>query len=249
MFGQRRISSPPGAGQGAHGFGHRICMAVLCVGVLVGTACSSEGSASSSTRPRPTDVPGIHDHSSEDSALAPETVLPEDIAALGDGPQPGEQFDVFLGVNVCGRFLEMPSVSGPSGVDVDAAGVVSIAPQPGGPAGHDITVADITDALDISLTTAELGFGPSWDPATATIGTDDTPLAGLDLVTGGSCGTERAEVQLWYYTAEAADSGDRVRMLVTDPQDAPIVSDGAALTIAFAPESSLPTLPPSALNT
>ena len=73
-----------------------LALGLHSLGVLVGTACSSEGSASSSTRPRPTDVPGIHDHSSEDSALAPETVLPEDIAALGDGPQPGEQFDVFI---------------------------------------------------------------------------------------------------------------------------------------------------------
>ena len=60
-------------------------------------------------------------------------------------------------------------------------------------------------------------------------------------------GMEQAEVQLWYYTPLAVASGEQVRMVVTDPQDTPLLEGGSAVTLAFAPVSSLPTLPPAAL--
>ncbi len=63
----------------------------------------------------------------------------------------------------------------------------------------------------------------------------------------GRDGAEPGEVQLWYYTPAAVDSGTDVRLVVTDPEDVPIIGADSAITIAFAPVSSLPTLPPAAL--
>jgi len=73
------------------------------------------------------------------------------------------------------------------------------------------------------------------------------PVAGATFVTGQKCGTVPAEVQLWVYTRDAANTGNAVRQVVTNPQDVPVVEDGMAFVIAFSPASSLPTLPPSAL--
>lgn len=221
----------------------------LVVAALAG-GCSGgeEDAAFESDRTRPTDV-SEHDHSNEDSALAPDTVMAADIAELGKGAAVGEELSVWIGVNVCGRFLEIPAREGSGGLSLDATGGLTVAPQAGDESGHDITVADVMEMLDIQLATSTMSFGERWAPTEVALSpaAEPSPLAGRSFATGDDCGTEQGEVQLWYYTAESVDSGEDVRMVVTDPEDVPLVGDGAAVTVAFAPTSSLPTLPPAVL--
>ena len=201
-----------------------------------------------SDRTRPTDA-SEHSHDGEDSALAPRTVQPADIAELGDGVAPGGELSMWIGVNMCGRFLDIPPAGPVGGLSTDAAGRLAVAPSAGDDAGHDVTVADVMELLDLQLGTAELAFGEQWAPKEVALapGAEPTALAGTSFATGDGCGEEQGEVQLWYYTPEAVDTGEDVRMVVTDPEDVPLVGDGAALTVAFAPTSSLPTLPPAAM--
>lgn len=214
--------------------------------VLVAGSCSSSDEAFESERPRPTDVES-HDHSSENSALAPETVLAGDIAELGAGVATGEQATVWLGVNVCGRFVEIPSGGPVGGLGVDAGGLLEISPGVGDPSGHEVTAGAVMDLIDLQLGTGEMSFGPGWGAQEVVLDERTVALADTTFATGDSCGTEQGEVQLWYYTPAAVNSGEELRLVVTDPQDVPVLESGTALTVAFAPSSSLPTLPPAAL--
>lgn len=241
---------------------------VACL-VLVTTAlaaCSSGGDSAAgegdsaafeSERTRPTDQ-AEHDHSGEASALAPETVLPERIAELGPGVPAGGSEDLWMGLNICGRFVELPagigSAAGGAASDfmsIDETGLLTISPGPGDPNGHDVTVAAVAEMLDVDLSTGRLELGPSWEGQVLGEGDSALPLGGASFVTGDQCAlgpdVEQAEVQLWYYTPLAVASGEQVRMVVTDPQDTPLLEGGSAVTLAFAPVSSLPTLPPAAL--
>lgn len=224
-------------------FGSAVLAATL---LLVGACSGGDSLATDDTRSRPTDT-GLHDHSGAASALAPEAVQAEDIATLGDGVAEGEAMDFWLGLNVCGRFVDVPAAGPARGMTVDASGLVTVAPGPGDPEGADVTVGDLAALLGLTLGTGELGFPAGFQPAAIEHGSASQQLAGATLRTGDLCGEEQAEVQLWYYTPDAVDSGESVRMVVTDPQEVPVVADGTAVTIAFAPVSSLPTLPPAAL--
>ncbi|MEZ5238569.1 MAG: hypothetical protein R2716_06330 [Microthrixaceae bacterium] len=193
-----------------------VVAAALVVLALVSAACSGGSEAATDSRPRPTDT-GLHDHG-DDSALAPETVSAAEIAQLGDGVGPGERFEGFLGINICGRFLEIPDVAPRGGVSVQAGGRMSIAPTGEDEVGLDVTVQDLLAPLGVTLGTGTVAFGSQWAGSTTALGGEDVPVDGLELATGESCGREQGEVQLWYYTEEAVDSGDEIRIVVTDPQ-------------------------------
>lgn len=214
-------------------------------------ACSSDEPAAPTTSGRD----GGHDHGSElGSSMEPPTFSVEDVAALGPGPRVGDRWKGLLGLNVCGRFLEPPTAATPAsgGFSTAGNGTFELAPGQEADAGHSATVGDLAELVGIEVSTGELRLPSGTQPTSIDLGpagTDDSDVdvAGAVLRTGDACGeSARGEVQLWVYDRAAVDSGDVVRV-VTDPQDVPIVEDGMALVIAFSPESSLPTLPPSAL--
>ncbi len=222
-------------------------VALLCA------ACSGgdDESGFESNRPRPTDDV-THDHSGEVSALAPETVLAEDIAALGDGVAVGDTWPVWIGVNICGRFLEIPAVAATGGLAVDSSGLLTVAPGDGDEVGHAVTIGDVMSLVGVELGTGSVSMDERWAPQAVDVDGESVAVAGSTFSTGDPCvlgrdGAEPGEVQLWYYTPAAVDSGTDVRLVVTDPEDVPIIGADSAITIAFAPVSSLPTLPPAAL--
>ena len=235
----------------------RILAAAAMVAVLALSGCStgddgSEGSSAEDDfrRTRPTDQLE-HDHSSENSALAPETVQPSDVAALGDGVATGATGEFWVGINICGRFVELPPQLADGPMTLDGTGLLTLAPSPGEPSGLELTADSVLGMLDVQAETGTISFGESWAGSSVGEGDAAVPLAGRTFTTGDECAigpkVEQGEVQLWYYTPAAVVSGEQVRMVVTDPGDTPLVEDGSAVTIAFAPLSSLPTLPPSAL--
>ncbi len=222
-------------------------LVALAVIVVTLAGCGSGAQGATASRPRPTDTAGLHDHGAADSALAPETVRPEDLALLGDGVEAGGRIEGYLGLNLCGRFLEIPEGASAAGVTLEQSGHFVVEPGEGDEVGLEVTVGDLLQLLEVGMRTGELEFGSQWSASPATVGGEEFDLGGSALATGDSCGDELGEVQLWYYTEEAANSGDGIRIVVTDPQDAPIIGDGVALTVAFAPSSSLPTLPPAVM--
>jgi hypothetical protein len=223
-----------------------LAVSAVLVGSLAG--CSSDDSASPST----TAGAAHGDHGgggTYGSSMAPETVSVAKVADLGPGPRVGDTWTGTVGLNVCGRFLEPPTAAGPpvDGVGTDGTGHFTVAPATEAQAGHAATVGKLLQQTGITMSTGSLSLPDSTRPATIEEGNGIQQVAGATFGTGQMCGTTPAEVQLWIYTKDAADTGTAVRQVVTDPQDVPVVEDGMVFVVAFSPESSLPTLPPSAL--
>lgn len=186
--------------------------------------------------------------------MEPPTYSVDEVADLGPGPDVGERWSGLLGLNVCGRFLDPPpAVTTPkAGFSTAGDGTFELAPESEGDAGHAATVGGLAELADIRIATGEIHLPGTTEPPVVDLGPagedlSDVQVAGATLRTGDACGeSARGEVQLWVFDRDAVDTGDVVRV-VTDPQDVPVVEDGMAFVIAFSPESSLPTLPPSAL--
>lgn len=223
--------------------------ALVAALALVGAACSSDedGAATTTTAD---DGHGHGEGSSQfGSSMQPDVVSVAELAELGPGPEVGDEWSGWIGLDVCGRFLEPPTpvAPAPGAVSTTGDGSYSVAPTSEAHAGHAATIGGLAEQVGIGLSTGELTLPDTVEPASFDLEGAMVQAAGATFRTGETCGGTPAEVQLWVYSRDAADSGEDVRVIVTDPQDAPVVEDGMAFVIAFAPESSLPTLPPSAL--
>ncbi len=185
--------------------------------------------------------------------MEPEVATVSQIAELGPGPSVGETFRGHIGLNVCGRFLDPPPAStasdgsGSSGFTTDGRGDFAVSPPTEAVAGHDATIGELASQAGIRLSSGKVTFAPTTTPAQIDIAGASTAIAGASFDESTRCGDVETEIQLWVYPASGVATGDGVRAVVIDPQDAPVVEDGMAFVIAVMPESSLPTLPPSAL--
>lgn len=229
-----------------------VVIAAAAVGV---SGCGGGETASTTTRDASTErdaTTTTGSHYGTHGAMAPETATVADIAAMGPGPAVGQTFDGFVGLDVCGRFLELPEkapeeLTRSTGMTFTSQGRFSVTPPTAEVAAHHVTVADLARALDVELTGGKLVFGPDVQPPQIEAAGTTIQLAGATFGPTATCGDTPAELQLWVYTADAVATGNSVRKVLDDPQDVPIVEDGMAFVITVTPESSLPTLPPSAL--
>lgn len=225
----------------------RLALLLVCAIALFAAACGGDDAASPSTTastsaPTGSDEPEYGGgHGAHNMGIEPGTV--EDVAALGPGPSVGDRWEIPVGLNVCGRFIEAPTGGPVGGVTSAAGGTAVIEPVEGSDAP---TLGDYAEAAGVTLRTGEIGLPSGVVPNAIELGEEDLSLDGATFRTGEECGTTRAEVQVWVYSAEDVSTGERVLTVTTDPQEVPFVEDGMALVIAFTPESSLPTLPPSA---
>jgi len=235
---------------------HRVSTALVSIAaVILGTALTATGcgggdTASTTTREETTTTAASH--YGTHGAMAPEVATVADIAAMGPGPAVGETFDGFVGLDVCGRFLELPEeapeeLTRSTGMTFTSQGRFSVTPPTAEVAAHHVTVADLARALGVELTGGKLVFGPDVQPPQIEAAGTTLQLAGATFGPKATCGDTPAELQLWVYTADAVATGNGVRKVLDDPHDVPIVEDGMAFVITVTPESSLPTLPPSAL--
>lgn len=167
-----------------------------------------------------------------------------DVAALGDGPADGEVWEVPVGLSVCGRFVDLPTGDPVGGV---TAGAFSATVEGDGAAAP--TVGDLADSAGIELGAGRLTLPEGIVPPELDTTDPPTPIAGASLATGDLCGQTPGEVQVWVYSEDARESGDGILVVTQDVGNVPFVQEGMAMVIAFTPESSLPTLPPSALAT
>ena len=174
---------------------------------------------------------------------------PSQVAELGPGPSAGETWSIPIGWNVCGQFLEpLPlldaAVAGP--LRMTPTGTVEIspvdedAPTP--------TVGDLAEAVGVELSPGSLSMPANTVPDELDSTDPATPVAGRSFANGDPCGDTTGTVQVWVYSADAVESGDGIQVVVADPQDVPFAQEGMAVVVTFTPESSLPTLPPSALG-
>lgn len=220
----------------------------MCLVALVAGACAGGDSTSptttTSTTAAPTqrsEEPEYGGHSAHNMGIEPGTV--DDVAALGPGPKVGDRWEVPVGLDICGRFIE-GQTGGPVGGVTAASGSIAVVEPVDG--SHAPTVGDYAEASGITLRTGEIRLPNGVAPDAIELGGDDVPLAGETFRTGDECGTTPAEVQVWVYSADAARTGEGILVVTEDPERVPFVQEGMALVIAFTPESSLPTLPPSA---
>lgn len=228
----------------------RVLLAALLGGtLLVAAACGGgSGTEEQSGGARPdttTTAPGHDSH----QAMAPPTATVAQVAALGPGPSVGQTFDGSVGLNVCGRFLSMPAAvpADPStGFALTSEGHFSVTPTAGAVAGHGATVAGLARMLGVEMSSSKVSFGAG-SPEQIEVAGTTIEVAGHSFGPKATCGDTPAEVQLWVFPKAAVETGQGLVKVVEDPQDVPIVEDGMAFVIAVTPESSLPTLPPSAL--
>lgn len=203
-------------------------------------ACSSDDDAadgSSTTSSTSTTVA-----SQFGSSMGVAEVPASDVAALGDGPAPGETWTVPVGISICGRFIE-PLTGTHGGVTSQADGTVTVT---GGGQGAP-TVGDLARATGIVLEKGSITMPSNAAPAELDSVEPPLPVAGATLRDGDSCGATEGALEIWVYSADAAESGDGIMAVTDDPGAVPFAEDGMAIVVAFAPDSSLPTLPPSAL--
>ncbi len=212
-------------------------LAVLTLGACSGTddADESEAPAAETTTTEPASQFG--------SSMGVSRVDVAAVEALGDGPGPGGEWSVPMGVSICGRFVDVPVGEAVDGV-VGDAGVATVT---GSDAGAVPTVGDYAASVGIELEAGRLTLPSGVTPPELDNTDPPTPVAGATFRTGDTCGDTTAEVQVWVYSEEAARTGDGIMVVTQNPGAIPFAEDGMAMVIALSPESSLPTLPPSAM--
>lgn len=171
-----------------------------------------------------------------------------DVAALGDGPPPGETWSVPVGLNVCGRFIEPIAASGDAGGPTISATDRGEVELTAGADGRVPTLGDYAELVGIELAAGAVTFPATAEPAVLDSTDPPTAVAGATLRDGDRCGGTAGAVQVWVYSAAARDSGDGILVVTKDTAAVPFAEQGMAVVISFSPESSLPTLPPSALS-
>lgn len=212
-------------------------LTVLALGACSGSedADEAQATATSSSTTEPASQFG--------SSMGVTRVDVAEVQALGDGPGPGEQWTVPMGVSICGRFVDVPTGEPVDGVAGDA-GVAAVS---GSGDGEVPTVGDYATSVGIELEAGRLTMPSDVTPPELDNTEPPTPVAGATFRTGDTCGDTAAEVQVWVYSEEAARTGDGIMVVTQNPAAVPFAEDGMAVVIALTPESSLPTLPPSAM--
>jgi hypothetical protein len=209
---------------------------VLALGACSGSddADGADGAAESST---------TEPASQFGSSMGVTRVDVAEVQALGDGPAPGEQWSIPMGVSICGRFVDVPAGAPVGGVTGDAGSATVI----GSDEGTAPTIGDYAASVGIDLEAGRLTLPSGVTPPELDNTDPPTPVAGATFRTGDACGTTTGEVQVWVYSEEAARTGDGIMVVTQNPAAIPFAEDGMAMVIALSPESSLPTLPPSAM--
>lgn len=182
--------------------------------------------------------------------MAPTVMTAKQVAELGSGPAVGTTFNGTIGLNVCGRFLEPPAAasSAANGMSADGTGRFTVTPPDESAAGHRATIDELLQLSGVKLTSGSVTFPESTSPAQFQVNKTSIAIAGATFTNDSKCGDTKAKVQLWVYSADAVKTGNDVRAVEVDPQNTPIVEDGMAFVVTVTPESSLPTLPPVAVQ-
>jgi hypothetical protein len=215
---------------------HPACLVVL----FLAAACGGEDGTATTSAVEQREENRGHSMGVEAATVA-------DAAGIGPGPSVGDRWEVPIGLSVCGRFVDAPPGDPNDGVASAPGGTAVIEPGAGSEAGHRATIGRYATAAGIELSTGELSLPHDVEPDGIEIGGIELSLGDTTFRTGDECGQVPAEVQIWVYSPEALRSGEGVLVVSENPQDVPFGAEGMAVVIAFAPESSLPTLPPSAL--
>lgn len=240
-----------------------VAATVATLAIVAGSCGGSDDSSSGSTTGSTTTTTptGHGGHSNESSGedgsgkygshgMAPTVVTPKQVAALGPGPSVGATFNGTFGLNVCGRFLNPPAAasSATTGMSTDGSGRFAVTPPNDGTAAHHATIGELMTLIGVELSSGSVTFPASTTPAQFPVNKASVAVAGATFDNDYKCGDTAAKVQLWVYTADAVQTGNDVRAVEVDPQNTPIVEDGMAFVLTVTPESSLPTLPPVALQ-
>ena len=171
-----------------------------------------------------------------------------DVAALGSGPRIGDRWEIPVGLNICGRFIEAPTGGPVDGVSAAPGAKALVEPTDEAGSGHGATLGSYAAAAGVTLSTGRIELPSGLVPAEIEVEDTEVTLDGASFATGDRCGSTAAEVQVWVYSADAVTSGEGILTVVEDPERVPFAEEGMAVVIALMPESSLPTLPPSALG-
>lgn len=216
---------------------------VVVVSLALGACSDGDDASTSSTSTPAASSTSTTAASQFGSSMGVEEVAATDIAELGPGPAPGETWTIPVAVSICGRFIE-PLVGTSGAVTANADGTVSVAGSDGGAP----TLDDLATAVGVTLEPGSLTMPDDALPAELDSTDPPTKVAGETLVDGGSCGATTGAVEVWVYSAAASDSGDGIMVVTDDPGAVPFAQDGMSIVVAYAAESSLPTLPPSAIG-
>lgn len=219
---------------------------------MVATGCGGNDNVSQSDRSTSTTAaPGHGGHTGDQKyggVHAPPVVKASEVAKSGPGPKVGDTWTASVGVNVCGRFLDpLPGV-GTNGITPQPNGTIEIAPRTSAESGLALTLADYASSVGLSLKTGEFTLPSTVTPAEIVVGKSTVALAGQTMKDGADCGGTKANVVVWVYSKEAVETGKGLVTVIKDPEDIPFPTNGMAMVITLSPESSLPTLPPSAVN-
>ena len=234
----------------------RLSLALVTLVIATVTACGGDDDTTSSTSSTSTteadgaasDSAGGHSEHGTSGSMGIEAGTVEDVAALGAGPAVGDSWLVPVGLNVCGRFVEAPTGDAVRGVRSAEGATAVVEPTDEASSGHAATVGSYAESAGVELSTGTIVLPEDLVPAEIELEGEDLTIAGTTFRTGDRCGSAAAEVQVWVYSTDAVASGEGILTVVEDPEQVPFAEEGMAVVIALMPESSLPTLPPSALN-
>ncbi|MGB3412169.1 MAG: hypothetical protein WBA45_13345 [Microthrixaceae bacterium] len=226
-----------------------LSLALMALAAGCGSSEKAENAEGTTTT---SSVPGHAGHRGDQQyggVHAPPVVKASELAKYGDGPQVGDTWTASIGVNVCGRFLDpLPGVA-TNGLTPQPNGTIQLAPRTKAESGLALTLADYSMAVGLDLETGELSLPDTVTPSEIPVRDSNVPLAGQTFKDGADCGGTKANVVVWVYSAEAVETGKGLVTVVENPEDIPFPTDGMAMVITLSPESSLPTLPPSVVQT
>lgn len=164
----------------------------------------------------------------------------------GSGPAVGDQWHAWVALNVCGQYLEPVEAEPVRGIRPLGDGTVEIAPLDADDAGANAVVGSYVEAISAKLETGSLTLPDHVQPPEIEVRGTEVELSGRTFTDGDRCGDVKGKVAVWVYSPEAVRTGNGLVTVVEDPHDVPFIADGMAIVVTFTPESSLPTLPPSA---
>jgi hypothetical protein len=211
---------------------------LLLAATLVGCGGEAADRSTTTTTTAPEPAPQFG------SSMGTEPGDVDEVAALGDGPAADQVWEIPVGISICGRYVEVPQGLAADGV---TAGPATTRVTRTG-SGEVPTLRAFAESAGLQIAAARLTLPDDIVPPTLDVTDPPMTIAGRTFATGETCGDVTAEVQVWVYSTEARASGDGILIVTQDLANVPFSDEGMAVVVAFAPESSLPTLPPSAFN-
>ena len=150
-------------------------------------------------------------------------------ASAGEKPTPKDHWHAALGINICGDFQDPLTDVGPDrlGIHTHADGLIHIHPFGSGASGKNAQLGKYLDQTGVKVTDTSI-----------------TLPGGKTYTNGDKCDGKPASLTLYAWPPQANDT-TKPKKITKNITQTRFAEDGSAYVLAFVPEGTKITLPPS----